>query len=474
MKKLPLIVLMTTLAGCGGGNGDTASTSTAAAQASLAAETTTAATAAIDSSQFVATAYQDGLAEIQLSQLALQNASNPDVKAFAQRMIDQHSAVNDEITQLAQRKNIALPTDVTPEQKAQANRLAALSAQEFDLAYMQLNIDAHMADVAAFRQQAAQGTDTDVKRFADLGLPILRVHLGIAEEINNTLNPGAFLASAYQEGLAEIQLAQTALQKATGADVKSFAQRLIDDHTQANNRIATLAQQQGVTLPAAISAEQQAAVDELTRFSGADFDRTYLDINAISHLKDISQFRKQSEQGTNADVKSFSQSTLPILLSHLVMVLPINQTVEPSFLYRAFQDGEAELRLSNLALLKSSNDAVKAFAQRMIDDHIKANDNITQLAQQRNLPLPTEMSPVQSLVFVELMRLPASQFDAVYIAYSEESHRQDVKLFTQQAGQGTDPDLQAFAQNTLPTLNAHLALATQLRQLGEQAALAMQ
>lgn len=466
-KNLSLMIAMLTLAACGGDGGtDGASTPATAAPTATLSEsaTTTTATAPVDSSQFLMDAYRDGLSEIQLSRLALQKTMNSDVRNFAQRMIDDHTRVNADIMQLAQSKNISLPTDLSAEQKTEADRLAGLSGEAFDRAYMASNVATHEKDVAAARLQARQGSDADVRMLAVATLPILELHLALAEEINGLLDPSAFLVTAYQDGLAEIQLSQLALQKSANDEVRRFAQRMIDDHSQANNRITALAQQKGVTLPTATTPAQQAAADELARFAGADFDKAYMDKNVIVHVQDVRQAAQQFSQGRDADVRNLAQQTLPVLAAHLATAIDIDTRIEPSFLFRAAQDGNAEIQLAHLALARSSNEQVQAFARQMIADHGAANVRIMNLAQQRNLPLPIEASPEQARDFVELTNRSGAAFDRDYMDINVRNHRADVTLVSEQAQNATDPDIKALAQNLLPVLRAHLTRAMEILQ----------
>lgn len=463
-KKLSSIIVILFLAGCGGSDG-TGSMGSVSARTSVAyADSAATPASAIDSAQFLMSTYQDGLSEIQLSRLALQKAANDYVKRFAQRMINDHTRLNNDLMRLARSKNITLPTDISAEQKTQADRLAPLSGDEFDRAYMALNVEAHEKDVVAARQQARQGNDPDVKALADASLPILEIHFAAAEGINTLLDPAAFLIAAYQDGLAEIQISRLALQKATDDDVKSFAQRMIDNHTQLNNAIAAVAKQKGVTLPDAPTPEQQDTAAQLAKFSGTDFDKRYMDENVVDHVKDVLGARLQSEEGRDSGVRNLARVALPVLSEHLARALDIDKHIEPSFLYSAYQDGKAEIRLAYLALQQGSNGQVKSFAQRMITDHAALNTRIAQLAQQKNLALPDEMSPEQLLAFVRLMNQSGAAFDREYMDLNVQNHKKDVEQATQQSQNASDADIKTLAQNGLPVLNEHLTLATQLQQ----------
>ncbi len=135
------------------------------------------------SANFLTETAQDGRAEVQMSQLAMQRASNPDVKAFAQRMISDHSKMNQEVQELAARKGIVLPATPSSDGQDAYQRLAALSGSDFDREYMQHNVTDHQKDVSAFQQEAQSGKDSDVQRLAATRLPGLQRHLQLAQTI---------------------------------------------------------------------------------------------------------------------------------------------------------------------------------------------------------------------------------------------------------------------------------------------------
>ena len=472
MKKLPLIVLIGSLSACGGSDYGMSGVSGAGGTGNLLlAETTTStppaapgAAAPAASNAYLVDLYQHGLAEIQLAQLALQRATNDDVRQYAQRIIEHHTAANSEITQLAQSKNITLPSTPAADAQTQVSILTALPSDQFDLAYLQTNIAMHDADIAAARLQAQSGTDAEIRRLARYAVPILKVHLGAAEEIAGLLDPAAFLATAYRTGLAEIQLGQLALQRATNDDVREFAQQMIDEHTQANTQISTLAQQRGFPLPTALSAEQQATATELATFTGADFDEAYMDINVIAHLQAVRLFRKQADAGTDADVRAFASNNVPDLTEHLLSALEVDRAVEPSFAFRAYQDGEAEIAASLLAQRRASSEDVRAYAQRMIAEHSAANAQLQTQAQQGNRALPTDFAPEHLVAIVQLTQTSGEQFDRLYMDLNARVHENDVTAAGNAAQQGADAISAAAAQAALPVLTEHLTRARTLRE----------
>ena len=146
---------------------------------------------------FVMKAAQGGLAEVELGQLAVQKASNPDVKAFGQKMVDDHTKANDQLKQVATQKNIAIPTEPAAKDKAEKDRLSKLSGDAFDKAYMSHMVSDHKKDVAEFQREANSGKDDAVKNFAQQTLPTLQSHLQMAQDTHKKL---AGSASASKSG----------------------------------------------------------------------------------------------------------------------------------------------------------------------------------------------------------------------------------------------------------------------------------
>jgi putative membrane protein len=130
--------------------------------------------------QFMMEAAASGMAEVEMGRLAAQRAAGNEVKQFGQRMVDDHTRANNELRQLASRKNITLPTDLDPRHRETMQRLSGLSGAEFDRAYMEEMVRAHTKDVSDFERASNQAQDPDVRSFATAALPTLRQHLEMA------------------------------------------------------------------------------------------------------------------------------------------------------------------------------------------------------------------------------------------------------------------------------------------------------
>ncbi|HKQ09142.1 MAG TPA: DUF4142 domain-containing protein [Blastocatellia bacterium] len=131
---------------------------------------------------FMTKAAVGGMEEVELGRLATQKAANADVKAFGQRMVDDHSRAGNELKSLAAQKNVTLPTALDQQHQADVDKLSKLSGAAFDREYMSMMVKDHVEDVAEFEREAATGSDSDVKAWAGRTVPTLRQHLQMAQD----------------------------------------------------------------------------------------------------------------------------------------------------------------------------------------------------------------------------------------------------------------------------------------------------
>ena len=133
--------------------------------------------------EFAEKAAKTGMAEVQLATNVSQRATSPDVKAFAQQMIEDHNRANQELTTLAAQKGLDPPADIDPDKKALDAELAKLTGPELDKKYMEAMVKDHVAAAAEFEKAATQLTDPDLKAWAAKTLPTLHQHHHLAEQI---------------------------------------------------------------------------------------------------------------------------------------------------------------------------------------------------------------------------------------------------------------------------------------------------
>ena len=142
------------------------------------------ANAAVNADQhFVMEAYEGGMAEVALGQLATEKASNPKVKEFGQRMVTDHGKANDELKSIASKKNLTLPTEVDSKHQAAYDKLAKLSGSDFDKAYIDAMVKDHDEDVKEFKKATSTaGMDADLKAWAEKTLGVIQEHDHLAHQ----------------------------------------------------------------------------------------------------------------------------------------------------------------------------------------------------------------------------------------------------------------------------------------------------
>jgi putative membrane protein len=136
-----------------------------------------------------------------------------------------------------------------------------------------------------------------------------------------------FIEDAARGGMAEVQLGQLAAQKAQSSEVKQFGQKMVDDHSKANDQLKSIASSKSVTLPTDLDSSHKRDYDRLSKLSGAEFDREYMKHMVSDHKKDVSDFRKEAKSGKDTEVKNFASTTLPTLEQHLQMAQQADATV---------------------------------------------------------------------------------------------------------------------------------------------------
>ncbi|RDC54458.1 DUF4142 domain-containing protein [Pedobacter chinensis] len=176
--------------------------------------------------------------------------------------------------------------------------------------------------VSALAFQACSGGDKDAKESAD--------SLNMSKD--TTTNVAAtggiavdeadakFTTSAAVGGMAEVELGKLALQKSNNAQVKEFATMMVNDHGKANTELMEIAATKNITLPTTVDEEHQKKMDDLSKKSGSDFDKAYVDAMVDGHKSTLKLMEDESKNGADADLKAFATKTAPIVQSHLTMI----------------------------------------------------------------------------------------------------------------------------------------------------------
>ncbi len=141
----------------------------------------------------------------------------------------------------------------------------------------------------------------------------------------------------------------------------------------------------------------------------------------------------------------------------------VGQTMKDKiFLRKAAQGGMAEVKLGQLAAQKGSGDDVRAFGQKMVDDHTKLNNEMAPIADSMGVRLPKDLNKEDQSEYDKLNALSGSSFDMEYLSFMVKDHHKDLREFRQEAASTTDPTLQTAVANATKVIHEHTMMVDKL------------
>jgi len=137
-----------------------------------------------------------------------------------------------------------------------------------------------------------------------------------------------FAAAAASGGLAEVNISQIGLQRATDPELKRFSQQMVQDHTQLNSELMNAVAQKRIAVPQTIDARAQFCAESLAGLSGEEFDRCYAKAQLIVHMDSVAIFEAEAQRGQDPQIKAVAAKALPKIKEHLKMIKPIAMRYE--------------------------------------------------------------------------------------------------------------------------------------------------
>jgi len=132
-----------------------------------------------------------------------------------------------------------------------------------------------------------------------------------------------FAMKAYASGAVEVAMSRLALERASDANLKKFAEHMIKDHTEVNNKLVELARAKGIALPTTIDAVHSTVLARMAQMSGSDFDKAYSMGQIGAHKEALGLFGHEAHHGEDADLKALAHKTLPKLEEHTKMAFEV-------------------------------------------------------------------------------------------------------------------------------------------------------
>ncbi len=142
---------------------------------------------------------------------------------------------------------------------------------------------------------------------------------GDSSKANVSQTDQDFVKNAASGGMLEVALGRHAAQHAQDQKVRDFGQRMVGDHTRANERLKMIAKDLGIELPPQMEREHSEMVEKLMQLHGKEFDNAYIKHMVHDHQEDVSEFQNEADHGSSRPIADFAKKTLPTLQEHLKM-----------------------------------------------------------------------------------------------------------------------------------------------------------
>jgi len=181
-----------------------------------------------------------------------------------------------------------------------------------------------LAVLLPFALQSCGGGNTDAKHDDSVD-SAKDVNAAMAPVDNESSN---FAVKAADAGMAEVKLGEVAQQNASSPRVKAFGQMMVQDHSKANQELKSLASAKNVTLPDSVGEDHSKHIQDLSKKTGKDFDKDYIDMMVDGHQDVIDMFDKASKDLKDADLKAFATNTLPTLRAHLDSAKAVQESLK--------------------------------------------------------------------------------------------------------------------------------------------------
>ena len=289
---------------------------------------------------FIQQAQESNLSEVSEAQLALNHTTNIGSQEFAHWMIGDHTGASNLLQTVATQLGVTLPTALDATDQTEANQLSTLSGTAFDRTYAQDGVTGHAATIASLQQEIATGENPTLVAYATQALPVVEAHYEQANILAGNPDTGAgtpaptvtppsatttpsstqdttFVQDAAASSATEIAEGNIALGHTANVGAAEYERWMVADHTAATNSLATIASQDGFTVPTTITSDQQSEISTLQGVTDeTQFAKTYASDGLVGHTNTLMQFITEAGTGSNPDLMAYAKSAIPTLVQH--------------------------------------------------------------------------------------------------------------------------------------------------------------
>jgi predicted outer membrane protein len=274
-----------------------------------------------------------------------------------------------------------------------------------------------------------------------------------------------FLLYATEMDRTQVRLGQLAVDKAQDEEVRQFARRMIDYHTQSNARLMQIAQQYGVEPPEGVSPLAQKMQDELQRLTGPRFDYEYISSQVIYDYSAHYFYRREERHGLVRRLQREADQQAEQLREHRREAQRIARRLEAepaglhaedsTFLLYAMDVDLTQVQLSHLAADKAQDEQVRQFARRMLDFHGRSYDRLARIAEENGIEPVQEIGLIAQTMAAGLGQLSAPLFDWQYISAQVIYHYAAFYRYERESIHGRGKQLRDLAAQAFRDVKEH-------------------
>jgi putative membrane protein len=263
--------------------------------------------------------------QVRLGQLASDKAQDEQVRQFARRTIDYHKQSNDRLTQIARQYGIEPPQGISPVAQRMQDRLQRLSGPRFDEEYIAGQVISNYSAHYFYRREERHGLNRQLQREADQQAEHLREHRREAQRIARRVeaHPAGlhaedrtFVLYAMDVDLTQVQLSQMAADRARDEQVRQFARRMLDFHGRSYDRLARIAEENGIKPLQEIGLIARTMADGLGQLSAPLFDWQYINAQVIYHYAAFYRYERESIHGRGKQLRGLAAQAFRDVKEH--------------------------------------------------------------------------------------------------------------------------------------------------------------
>lgn len=301
---------------------------------------------------------------------------------------------------------------------------------------------------------------------------------------------GKLIRDVITDELLSVRLSQIAEQRAVNPSVRQFAQRTVSDHSRLQSEWTSMAASNGMSVNPQLDNTDGAKVAQLTRLSGPEFDRTYMNLMIQGHQDVVNHLQNEGQYAQSAPVRARIANDLPILQQHLSLAQQVGAQVgattnvvtpiptstpspqtgivdasvraDTKFIREVAADNALETSLGQLAERKAENSEVRQFAQRMVADHNRLQNDWATMASRNGVAYNTGFGKHHKKKLDQIQNLSGREFDRAYMTLMIQNHKDYVDYFRKEGRGANSAPVRNLVAAGLPTLEQQWNMAKQV------------